>query len=115
MVLIGLGALPFLIWSFASRAIWPEVFVAAYLLTAFVFLTLMIGYPGPGSRWYWRLVAIMVTIHVVVLSMFALGALTIVTTGIKPPTMMFFGLVISIMTAEAWVALRLIQKFSQKG
>jgi len=112
MVLIGLGALPFVVWRFATRNIWPDVSVAGYLLTAFLFLTLLNGYPGAKSRWYWKLVTIMVIVHLVVLSMFVLGAFTIVDTAIKPPTALFFGLVIVILVAESWLALRLIRVFS---
>jgi hypothetical protein len=114
MVLVGLGALPFVAWRFSTRNIWPDVSVAAYLLTAFLFLTLLNGYPGRRSRWYWKLVTIMVIVHIVVLSMFVLGTFTIVGTGIKPPTAMFFGLVIVILAVESWVALRLIRLFLER-
>jgi hypothetical protein len=114
MVLIGLGALPFVVWRFSTRNIWPDVSVAAYLLTAFLFLTLLNGYPGRRSRWYWKVVTIMVIVHLVVLSMFVFGAFTIVATGIKPPTAMFFGLVIVILAVESWVSLRLIRMFLER-
>ena len=67
MVFVGLGALPFVIWRFRSYTIWPDASVAAYLLTAWLLLTLMIGYPGPGNRWYWKPVAFMVMLHTAVL------------------------------------------------
>jgi len=115
MVLVGLGALPFVVWRFGTRNIWPDVSVAAYLLTAFLFLTLLNGYPGLRSRWYWKLVSIMVIVHLVVLSMFVLGAFTIVSKGIKPPTAIFFGLVIVILAVESWVALRLVRMFLERA
>lgn len=114
MVLVGLGALPFVAWRFGTRNIWPDVSVAAYLLTAFLFLTLLNGYPGRSSHWYWKLVTIMVIVHLAVLLLFVLGAFTIAATGIKPPTAMFFGLVIVIMAVESWVALRLIRMFLER-
>jgi hypothetical protein len=114
MVLVGLGALPFVVWRFSTRNIWPDVSVAAYLLTAVLFLTLLNGYPGHGSRWYWKLVTVMVIVHIVVLSLFVLGTFTIVAAGIKPPTAMFFGLVIVILAVESWVALRVIRMFLER-
>jgi hypothetical protein len=114
MVLVGLGAVPFVVWRFGTRNIWPDVSVAAYLLTAFLFLTLLNGYPGLRSRWCWKLVSIMVIVHLVVLSMFVLGTFTIVSKGIKPPTAIFFGLVIVILAVESWVALRLVRMFLER-
>jgi hypothetical protein len=83
-------------------------------LTAFLFLTLLNGYPGLRSRWCWKLVSIMVIVHLVVLSMFVLGTFTIVSKGIKPPTAIFFGLVIVILAVESWVALRLVRMFLER-
>jgi hypothetical protein len=111
MVLIGVGAVPFVIWEFRSRGMWPEFSVSAYLLTAFLILTLINGYPGPGSRWYWKPVAIMTTVHFALLSVFLSGALAIVARGMKPPAAMFFSVVIAVLALESWAALRVIAMF----
>src|ERR1700726_3228022 len=94
MVFVGIGAVPFVIWRFASHSVWPDASVAAYLLTALLLLTLWNGYPGPGSAWYWKPVALMILLHTVVLTTLSIGALTIVNTGIRPPTAMFFSVVV---------------------
>jgi hypothetical protein len=114
MVLIALGALPFIIWKFRSHEMWPDISVSAYLLTACLVLTLINGYPGRGSGWYLKLVAFMVMLHIAVLSSFILGALAMVAAGIKPPTAMFFGFVTFVLVIESWVALRLIERFLTK-
>lgn len=111
MVFIGLGALPFVVWRFGTRNIWPDVSIATYLLTAFLFLTLLNGYPGRRTGWYWKFVTIMIFAHLIVLSTFVIGAFAIVGTGIKPPTAILFGLVIVILAVESRVALRLIRMF----
>lgn len=111
MAFVGIGALPFVIWRFRSNSIWPDASVAAYLLTAWLILTLMNGYPGPGSRWYWKPVVLMAILHLGVLSVLTMGAVAIVSTGMKPPTVMFFGLVTLALVMESWVALRLIERF----
>lgn len=114
MVYVGLGALPFVIWRFRSHSIWPDVFVAAYLLTAWLFLTLMIGYPGAGNRWYWKPVAVMFGFHSVLLSMLTMGAVAVLDTGIKPPTALLFTLVILLLAMESWIALRVIERFLER-
>lgn len=114
MLLIGVGVIPFVIWGLRSHSIWPETSVAVYLLTACLALTLMIGYPGPRSRWFWKLVIVMVILHTAVLSGLVLGAFSIIATGIKPPAALFFTLVISVLGMESWVALRLIKRFLTK-
>ena len=80
MALVGFGALPFVIWSFRTRSVWPEFATAAYLVTAALALTLLIGYPGPRSGWYWKVFGWTLVLHAAVLSMLAAGALAVVTT-----------------------------------
>lgn len=111
MALVGFGALPFVIWSFRTRSVWPEFATAAYLVTAALALTLLIGYPGPRSGWYWKVFGWTLVLHAAVLSMLAAGALAVVTTGVKPPVVTLFGLAILAMAGESWVALRLIAGF----
>lgn len=112
----GFGpTLPFVIWRFRSHTIWPEASVAAYLLTAWLLLTLMIGYPGPGNRWYWKPVAVMVILHTAVLSGLTIGAVAIIHTGVKPPIAMFFGLLVVVLAMESWIAMRLFANFLNKA
>jgi hypothetical protein len=53
----------------------------------------------------------MTIVHVTLLSLLVLGALAVITTGVRPPTAMLFGLVVLLTAVEAWAALRLIERF----
>jgi len=111
MVLVVIGVIPFFIWRFYSHSIWPEFFAAAYLLTGVFALSVLIGYPGPDSRWFWKPVSLLCLLHCVFLAAFTFGAFTIDVTGIKPPTAMLFSLVITTMGVESVVWIRLMNKF----
>ena len=111
MVVIGLGVLPFLIWGLLSRSLWPETDAAAYLLTAWLVLTLAIGYPGTESRWHWKPVALMAVLHFIILTALVEGTLAMTRGGFKPPAVMYFGAVAFVLMAESWLALYVIERF----
>jgi hypothetical protein len=111
-VLIGLGAIPFVIWRFRSRGVWPDFSVAVYLMTAYTVLMLVIEYPGPGNRWYWKPVVLSTGLNGMLVFGLGMGAFVISITGMKPPTVMFFGLVAVIMALQSWLRLRLFIAFS---
>jgi len=111
MAYIAAGAIPFVVWRFLSTTVWPDASIAAYLLTAWLFLTLLIGYPGPRRRWYWKPVMLMVALHILLLLALIIGARAVVESGVRPPTAMFFSLVIAALAGESWIALRLIERF----
>src|SRR5262249_25307194 len=109
-----IGAVPFIIWSFQSRSIWPEFFLAAYLLTGVFVLSVLIGYPGPGNSWFWIPLLIFLALHCAILGVFTFGAFAIALTRIKPPTAMLFGSLLSAMGLEALIWTRLMQRWLLK-
>jgi hypothetical protein len=60
-------------------------------------------------------VALMVILHIALLSALGVGALAIVGKGVKPPTAMFFGFVIVAMYVEGWGILRLLERFLNRA
>jgi hypothetical protein len=108
------GAVPFIIWSFRTRSIWPEFFLAAYLLSGVFVLSVLIGYPGPGNSWFWTPFLIFSALHCGILGVFTLGTLAIVFTGVRPPTAMLFSFLLTAMGIEALAWTRLMQRFLLK-
>jgi hypothetical protein len=108
------GTVPFIIWSFQTRSIWPEFFLAVYLLSGVFVFSVLIGYPGSGNSWFWIPFLIFSALHCVILGVFTLGALAIVLTGVRPPTAMLFGFLLTAMGIEALIWTRLMQRFLLK-
>lgn len=113
-VLIVLGAMPFVIWRFRVASIWPDYFVIVYFLTAYLVLGLRVGYPGPKNHWYWKAILASAVLHCVVLLALTMGVLAIVASGIKPPTLMLFGLSAVILLIQSQARVRFFQVFSPK-
>ena len=110
-IAIFVGAIPFVVWRFCVYTIWPDYSVIVYLLTAYLILGLRVGYPGPGNLWYWKSILASVVLHCIA---FTIGAVAIVATRIKPPTLVFFGVGTVILIMESQARVRFFQIFSPK-
>jgi len=114
IILLFLGSVPFIIWKFRSRSVWPDMSVVSYLMTGIVFLWVKIAYPGPGNVWYWKSVLGVTTLHCIVISLLVAVAVLIDITGVKPPTAMFFLFGTSVTGLEVHVHSKLVARFERK-
>jgi hypothetical protein len=111
-VVIWCGAIPLLIFKFRSPSVWYDLFLAAYLLTAYLAAILFSIYPGRGMGWYWKVVIGATGLHCLVLVAFTIAAFAIVATKIRVPARVFFGLVGVAVLIESQGIIRLIKAFA---
>lgn len=86
-ILVVLGTVPLFVWRGYSRAVWPDVCMAAYLQGAVLFGILLVdSYPPIRTRWFVRSMIPVLLLHAIVQIVFAKVAISFAATDVRPPT-----------------------------
>ena|SRR5579863_231729 len=115
LIAVLAGAVPLFLWRWHSGGVWPDVCMAAYLQSAFVFgILLFSSYPPIGSAWFGKSMIFVLLIHIVVQIALAKLAFSLAAVDVKLPTKMFFGFVGVAITGEGYLALRIFRAFEPR-
>jgi hypothetical protein len=114
-ILIAIGTIPFFVWRFKSKTIWPELSLGVYVLTAYQVLMSFLDYPGAGNKWYWKAVVAATALHCLVVSAIGAAGLAISMEGIRPPTGVLFTLITAALGMQAWARVRFFVMFDDES
>lgn len=104
LVLFVCGGIPFLF----LHAIWANAALVAYSLTAGLFGILLLGeYPPLGTRWFWRAIIVIGTIHSAIIV--GLIALNLAVPAVNRLPRVLYGLLGVVLILEWRLSLRIIE------
>ena len=108
-------ALALIGWRIYADALWPDLILKIYLLTAPLFGMLLPGdYPPCRSSYFWKAMGPIVLMHAVVLFVFVTLALYFAKIQVKLPVGMVFGFITATVFLEYFLSLRIIRAVTPK-
>jgi hypothetical protein len=114
-VVVVCGVLPLIGWRLYTDAVWPDLILKVYLLTAPLFgMLLPADYPPRRSTYFWKAMAPIVLVHSVVLLVVVKLTLYFAYAHVKLPVRIVFGFITAAVFVEYFVSLRVIRAVSPK-
>ena len=114
-VVVVCGALFLIGWRLYSDAVWPDLILKIYLLTAPLFgMLLPADYPPRRNAYFWKAMAPIILMHTVVLLVVVKLTLYFAYAQVKLPVRMVFGFISAAVFVEYFVSLRIIRAVSPK-